>query len=671
MNTFNCVPPLVSVVIPSYNHARFLQDAIDSVLSQHGVSLELIIIDDGSKDDSWQIIEAACRADSRVKARSQRNQGAHAAINAGINESNGEFVAILNSDDRFLPGRLATLTNLASADLDFISTGLRVIDGDSHPIVEGGWIDEYGWMRATAHAVGLWNALLERNFTVSTSNFFFRRTLFQEIGGIRPLRYNMDWDWAIRAYLRAPERFAWRDDLVLLEYRIHGANTILGGLPVSAIEANHILYLVLQHQYNVPGTALAALRRHHRLIRHQQTQAVATARDAYWESELHKAHDGWVATRDAHDETHVRLGETLTELGAVREALLDAQQALQAAKAVQDHTAIELADTKTELGNVKADLAGTKAALDLTTHVLNQIRTSFGYRVLKKIRKLFLRRNTFDSIVSSAGEATVLGTPSITAPAPRYRVLTLPPHATNSTPRVAIHIHVHYVELIDELLDAASQVPQPVDLFVTTTQPPDALKALVRSRFSRAHIWQCPNQGKDIGPFMDALNRYRLDQYDLVLKLHGKKSNNQPSYIAAIQGLFGKDIRDGDDWRRKLIEPIAGSTERVMRIYQAFAEDSGLGMVGAAKFICKAPDADPVAYSRLCQRLGVSTDILFFGGTMFWIRGAALSHFIKAGITQKDFDPAQQSSVESTLEHGCERVFGAVVAASGGDLAGV
>ncbi|MNL26391.1 hypothetical protein D3C87_1479150 [compost metagenome] len=56
---------------------------------------------------------------------------------------------------------------------------------------------------------------------------------------------------------------------------------------------------------------------------------------------------------------------------------------------------------------------------------------------------------------------------------------------------------------------------------------------------------------------------------------------------------------------------------------------------------------------------------------MFWIRGAALSRLIDAGITQADFDPSHQANVESTLEHACERVFGALAAASGGELAGV
>src|SRR5690606_37151631 len=124
-------------------------------------------------------------------------------------------------------------------------------------------------MLESAASNGLWATLLERNFTVSTSNFFMRRRLWQALGPIRPLHYNMDWDYALRAIQLDPQRFAWRHDLPLWDYRLHGRNTILGGLPNSAIEANHLIYRSLQQGFQVPAPAMAGLRRHYRLIRHQ------------------------------------------------------------------------------------------------------------------------------------------------------------------------------------------------------------------------------------------------------------------------------------------------------------------------------------------------------------------------------------------------------------------
>src|SRR5690554_4357953 len=136
--------PLVSVIIPSYNHGRFLKQTIASVLQEKSILLELIIIDDGSSDDSWECIQSFAQADTRVRAFSQSNQGAHAAINRGLALAKGEFLTILNSDDRYSPDRLATLVQLAQTnDLDFIATGLSLIDGDGAPIENHPWLVEY------------------------------------------------------------------------------------------------------------------------------------------------------------------------------------------------------------------------------------------------------------------------------------------------------------------------------------------------------------------------------------------------------------------------------------------------------------------------------------------------------------------------------------------------
>ncbi|MFJ1300402.1 glycosyltransferase [Pseudomonadota bacterium AL_CKDN230030165-1A_HGKHYDSX7] len=635
--------PLVSVIIPSYNHDRFLQEAIDSVLTQTDIALELIIVDDGSRDDSWALIERASANDPRVRAFAQTNQGAHAAINAGLRAARGDYIAILNSDDRFHPGRLSQLVALAREGYDFIATGLRLIDQSSQPIPDAPWLDEYRRMRQAASQRGTWEALLERNFTVSTSNFFFSRALLQAIGPIRPLRYNMDWDWAIRAYLHAPDRFVWRDDLTLWDYRIHGANTILGGLPRSAIEANHVLYRALSKRYAVPAPALAGLRRHYKLIRQQQCHVVARERDASWEAKLQEAHAGWAATRDAHDEAHARLGQTLTELG----------------------------ETRTTLAQTQNTLAQTRFELEA-------IRNSRSYRLGMTLTKpLRWWKDRQRPAAATPSPTTAAAAPAAAPivhgpPAPRYRTLSLNrPAAAPAAPRVAVHIHLHYADLLDEMLDAVAHLPGEFDLFITTNDDAQALRDATHARFPAAHVWQCPNLGKDIGPFIDALQRYRLHEYELVLKLHGKKSRNQPSYMNAVRGLFGKDIQDGDDWRRKLVAPISGSTARVQAIYDAFEADPQLGMVGAARFICRAPDADASAYQALCARLGISEEILFFGGTMFWLRGAVLKPLIDEGFTQNDFDAAHQASVESSLEHQMERVFGGLTALARMDVGGV
>lgn len=89
--------PAISVVIPSYNHARYIERAVYSVLHQTFHKIELIVIDDGSRDDS--LSRLARIKDSRLKVFSQENQGAHATINRGLHMAREHYLAILNSDD--------------------------------------------------------------------------------------------------------------------------------------------------------------------------------------------------------------------------------------------------------------------------------------------------------------------------------------------------------------------------------------------------------------------------------------------------------------------------------------------------------------------------------------------------------------------------------------------
>lgn len=95
---------LISVIIPTYNNAQFIRDAIDSVLSQTYKNYEILVIDDGSTDNTKEIIEKY--NGKRIKYIYQENKGLAAARNTGIKASTGELVAFLDSDDMWLPEKL-------------------------------------------------------------------------------------------------------------------------------------------------------------------------------------------------------------------------------------------------------------------------------------------------------------------------------------------------------------------------------------------------------------------------------------------------------------------------------------------------------------------------------------------------------------------------------------
>jgi glycosyltransferase involved in cell wall biosynthesis len=97
---------LVSVVIPTYNRAGTIERAVESVLSQHYPVIEVIVIDDGSKDDTAYRMSHRYGSDSRVRYIYRQNGGVCTARNQGLREAQGEFVAMLDSDDYWLPGKL-------------------------------------------------------------------------------------------------------------------------------------------------------------------------------------------------------------------------------------------------------------------------------------------------------------------------------------------------------------------------------------------------------------------------------------------------------------------------------------------------------------------------------------------------------------------------------------
>src|SRR5262245_59872905 len=99
--------PAVSVIIPTFNRSRWLPEAVDSVLRQIFADFELVVVDDGSTDDTADVI--AAMTDRRIRYLRRPHRGISSALNAGIREARGRFVARLDSDDLWTPDLLATL----------------------------------------------------------------------------------------------------------------------------------------------------------------------------------------------------------------------------------------------------------------------------------------------------------------------------------------------------------------------------------------------------------------------------------------------------------------------------------------------------------------------------------------------------------------------------------
>lgn len=98
--------PLVSMLTPNYNYARYLGEAIESALAQTYTNFEMIVCDDGSTDNSCEIVERYAQHDARIKLIRKENGGVASALNAAYRESKGEIICLLDADDRFLPQKL-------------------------------------------------------------------------------------------------------------------------------------------------------------------------------------------------------------------------------------------------------------------------------------------------------------------------------------------------------------------------------------------------------------------------------------------------------------------------------------------------------------------------------------------------------------------------------------
>ena len=123
-------PPRVSVIIPCYNHGRFVTDAVESVLRQTLADLEVIIIDDGSTDDSAAVIGGV--RNDRVRVLRTENRGVSAARNAGLDLAQGEFIAFLDADDAWEPAKLERQVALMDAEPEvaLVFTDLRRYSAD-------------------------------------------------------------------------------------------------------------------------------------------------------------------------------------------------------------------------------------------------------------------------------------------------------------------------------------------------------------------------------------------------------------------------------------------------------------------------------------------------------------------------------------------------------------
>ena len=214
--------PKVSIIIPAYNAARYIKEAVDSALAQTYPSVEVVVIDDGSTDDTKRILEPYIGA-GKIKYVYQTNKGLAGARNTGIKNSSGEFIAFLDADDLFLPEKVAAQARVLEENRGY---GVCYSDlthfTDTNP-------PTFFRHRYSYSSGNVFRELLKKQF-INPLTVMARRSLFDEYGCFdEALRRSEDWDLWLR-WAHAGVRFYYLPK-VLAQYRIRSAGNL------SAIES--------------------------------------------------------------------------------------------------------------------------------------------------------------------------------------------------------------------------------------------------------------------------------------------------------------------------------------------------------------------------------------------------------------------------------------------------
>ncbi|HJU20958.1 MAG TPA: glycosyltransferase, partial [Casimicrobiaceae bacterium] len=231
--------PLVSVVLPAYNHARYVGQAMASVAAQTYPNIELIVVDDGSSDASASVIAqslAGFARPSRFIAR--ENRGAPATLNEGAALANGRYLAFLNSDDFYAPERVATLVDEIARTGSRWGFSLVSNAFDEDATTPPGFVDILQKQRNFLGSQPPSFTFVEFNVAVSSGNLFVERGFFEALGGFRDHRYNHDWDFCLRASAHAEPVVV---EQPLYRYRLHASNTIAESKARATADADRVV----------------------------------------------------------------------------------------------------------------------------------------------------------------------------------------------------------------------------------------------------------------------------------------------------------------------------------------------------------------------------------------------------------------------------------------------
>ena len=220
--------PLVSVIVTCFNHENYIAECINSIVLQTYTNIELIVIDDGSKDRSLEIIQALGK-EHGFYFEHQENQGVCAALNKGIQLAKGEYICACDSDDKFDITKIAKQVEFMQKNPQYgcCYTNKIFFDNDNNEKIENAGKRRSGW---------LFEPLIMGEFSIPFSSHMLHRNVYDEVGLYDQSLKIQDWDMFLRIAKRFEIGFLNED---LLYYRLHNMN------------AHSNVNLMLDAKYNV------------------------------------------------------------------------------------------------------------------------------------------------------------------------------------------------------------------------------------------------------------------------------------------------------------------------------------------------------------------------------------------------------------------------------------
>lgn len=191
--------PLVSILMPVYNTALYLQASIESVLAQDYPHWELLVVDDFSTDNSYAILEAFAAQDSRINLASNAVKGIVPALQMAFEMSAGEFITRMDSDDLMPPDKLTRFVEASNDDIKTIITGKVSYFSDSE--LSEGYKRYENWLNDLVDSGDHWKQVY-RECTVASPNWMAHRACFERFFSFADLTYPEDYDMVLNWYAK-------------------------------------------------------------------------------------------------------------------------------------------------------------------------------------------------------------------------------------------------------------------------------------------------------------------------------------------------------------------------------------------------------------------------------------------------------------------------------------